>query len=170
MRLLKIFLKIDRELQHYQHTCIFFGLFVVGKLFAIKRKNMAPMVWTSQKEINQSTRNFNDTFTVSSMQDHSKSESHQQAVQEKEHNKALKEGISVHCIKLFIMYPLIQLHELAFYLALNGHPFQDQVKLEKLHSVNYTGPYENESACRDFTFCISKYFFKRKRKKKANDG
>lgn len=46
------------------------------------------------------TRNFNDTYTgtnyqLSSMQDHSKSENHQRAVREEEHDKALKEGISV---------------------------------------------------------------------------
>ena len=49
----------------------------------------------------------------------------------------------------------------AFYLALKGHPicnFEDQIKPEKLHGVKYTGAYENESARRDFTFCISIFF------------
>ena len=35
-----------------------------------------------------------------------------------------------------------KLHEIAFYLAFKGHPFtdfQDQIKLEKLHGVKYTG-------------------------------
>ena len=55
-----------------------------------------------------------------------------------------------------------KLHEIAFYIAPKGHPFtdlQDQIKLEKLHGVKYTRAYENESACRDFTFCISEFFF-----------
>ena len=55
-----------------------------------------------------------------------------------------------------------KLYEIAFYLALKRYPFtdfQDQIKLEKLHGVKYTGAYENENACRDFTFCISEYFF-----------
>ena len=62
-----------------------------------------------------------------------------------------------------------KLHEIAFYLALKGQPcnnFQDQIKLEKLHGVKYTGAYENESAGRDVTFCISEYFFEENVKKK----
>ena len=35
-----------------------------------------------------------------------------------------------------------------------------------MHGVKYTGAYENESACRDFTFCISEYFFEENVKKK----
>lgn len=38
-----ILLKIEREPQHFWYTCIFFWLFVVGRVFAIERKkNMAP--------------------------------------------------------------------------------------------------------------------------------
>ena len=64
---------------------------------------------------------------------------------------------------------LKKLREIAFYLALKGHPFtdfQDQIKLENLHGVKYTGAYENESTCRDFTFCISEYFFEESVNKK----
>ena len=63
-----------------------------------------------------------------------------------------------------------KLHEIAFYLAFKGHPFtdfQDQIKLEKLHGVKYTGAYENESASRDFTFCISEYFLRKTGKKRS---
>ena len=165
--------------------------FVVGKIFVIKRKTMAPTeesikkwkqefswlpftkaqklvcaVCTSQKEIIQFTKNFNDTFIIgstnyrlSSLQDHRKSESHQQAAQEEEHDKVLKDGINVPPSKVVHNVPADsavsmglqnmgekekqkaeKLHEIAFYLALKGHPFtnlQDQTKLEKLHGVNY---------------------------------
>ena len=61
-----------------------------------------------------------------------------------------------------------KLHEIGFYLALKGHcftNFQDQIKLELLHGGKYTGAYENKSSCRDFTFCISEYFFEGNMKK-----
>ena len=95
------------------------------------------------------------------MQDHSKSESHQRAVQEEEHNKALKEGISEPPSKVVHDVPadsaismglqqmgekekqtMEKLHEIPFYLALKGHPFtnfQDQIKLDELHGAKYTG-------------------------------
>ena len=116
------------------------------------------------KEIIQSTRNVNDTFIVgstnhrlSSLQDHSKSESHQRAVREEEHNKALKERISVPPHKVVHNVPadsaismglqnmvekekqtVEKLYEIPFYLAFKGHSFtnfQDQIKFEKLHGV-----------------------------------
>ena len=61
-----------------------------------------------------------------------------------------------------------KLHEIAFYLALKGHPFtdfEDQIKLGKLNGLKYTGAYENESACKGFTFCISEYCFEENVKK-----
>ena len=61
-----------------------------------------------------------------------------------------------------------KLHEIGFYLALKGHcftNFQDQIKLELLDGGKYTGAYENKSSCRDFTFCISEYFFEGNMKK-----
>ena len=71
-------------------------------LLLTKAQKSVCTVSTSQIEIIQSTRNFNDIFIVgstnnrlSSLRYHSKSESHQRAVQEQKHNKALKEGISV---------------------------------------------------------------------------
>ena len=62
-----------------------------------------------------------------------------------------------------------KLHEIVFYLPLQGHlftDFQDQIKVEKLHGVKYTGAYENKSTCGDFPFCISEYFFEQNVKKK----
>ena len=166
-----------------------FGLFT-------KVQKLVCAVWTSHKEIIQYIRNFNDTFIVgsinywlSTLQDHSISQTHQRAVRE-EHNKALKEEISVPLHKVVHNVPadsaismglqnidekekqtVEKLHEIVFYLALKRHPFtnfQDQIKLENLHGVTYTGAYENESACKDFIFCIFKYFL-RKMWKKANN-
>ena len=70
------------------------------------------------------------------------SQSHQRAVREEEHNKALKEGISVPLRKIVLNVPadsaismglqnmsekekqtVEKLHEIAFYLVLKGHPF-----------------------------------------------
>ena len=145
------------------------------------------MVCTTQKEITQSTGNCNDTFIVgctnyrlSSLRNHCKSESHQRAVREEEHNKALKEGIRVPPCKVVNnvsadsaismglenmsekeMQTVEKLHEIAFYIAFKGHPFtdfQEQIKLEKLHGVKYNGAYENKSDCRDFAFRISVIF------------
>ena len=121
------------------------------------------------------------------MRDHSKSESHQRAIQEKEHDKALKVGISITPQKFVHNVPsdsaismgleqagekekqtVEKLHEMAFYLALKGHPFinfQEQIKLEMLHGVKSTTAYDNESACRYFTFCISEYFYEENVKK-----
>ena len=119
-------------------------------------------------------------YQLSSLRDHSKSKSHQRAVQEEEHNKVLKEGVSVPLRKLVHNVPadsaismglqnmgdeekqaVEKLHEIACHLALKGHPFtdfQDQIKLEKLHGVKYTGAYENKSACRDFTSHFQVFF------------
>ena len=81
------------------------------------------------------------------------SQSHQRAVREQEHNKALKEGISVPPRKVVHDVPADsaistglqnmgekekQTVEKLYYLALKGHPFidfEDQIKLENLHGV-----------------------------------
>ena len=62
-----------------------------------------------------------------------------------------------------------KLHDIAYYIASKGHAFtdfKDHIELEKLHEVKYSGAYENESACRDFIFSISEYFFEEGIKKK----
>ena len=119
-------------------------------------------------------------YKLSSLRDHSKSKSHQRAVQEEEHDKVLKEEISVPLHKVVHNVPadsaismglqnmgeeekqaVEKLYEIACYLALKEHPFtkfQDQIKLEKLHGVKYTGAYENKSACRDFTLHFQVFF------------
>ena len=113
-----ILLKIDRAptLLAHLHT-----LFVVGKVFVIQRKTMAHTeetikkwkqeffwllfttaqklicaVCTSQKEIiNEAFIAGSTNYQLSSLGDHSKSESLQCVVREEEHNKALKEKSSV---------------------------------------------------------------------------
>ena len=62
-----------------------------------------------------------------------------------------------------------KLNEIAFFIALKGYPFtnlQDHIEIEKLHGVKYTVAYENESASKDFTFCISEYQFDKSVRKK----
>lgn len=62
-----------------------------------------------------------------------------------------------------------KLNEIAFFIALKGYPFtnlQDHIEIEKLHGVKYTVAYENESASKDFMFCISEYQFDNSVRKK----
>ena len=62
-----------------------------------------------------------------------------------------------------------KLHEISFNIALQNLPFtalRSQVEIEKLHGVNFTGSYENETACKTFIFGISEYLFKETVKKK----
>ena len=149
-------------------------------LLFTKAQKLVCALCISQKESIHSTNNFSDTFNVG-----------QCAIWEEEYKKALKEGISVPLHKIVHNVPpdstismhlkylgekekqtVEKLYAIAFYWALTGHPFtdfQDQIKLEKLHSVKYTGAYENKRACKDFTFCFSEYFL-RKTWKKAKDG
>ena len=122
----------------------------------------------------------------------SKSESHQRTSKRRNTIKEgrMKKGISVPPCKVVHNVPVDpaistglqnmgekvkqsveKQHEIAFYVALKGHPltdFQGQIKPEKLHGVKYTGAYENESAGRDFTFCISEYFYEENLKKKLS--
>ena len=46
--------------------------------------------------------------------------------------------------------------------------FQNQVALEKLHGVRFTGTYENGNASKNFIFGIPECFFKEKVKKKLH--
>ena len=123
-----ILLKIDRPPTLLAHLHI---LFVVGKVFVIKRKTMAHTketikkwkqeffwllfttaqklicaVGTSQKEIINETFIAGSTnYQLSSLGDHSKSESLQCVVQEEEHNKALREKSSVPLPKILHNVP-----------------------------------------------------------------
>ena len=48
-----------------------------------------------------------------------------------------------------------KLREISFNIALQGLPFtalRSQVEIEKLHGVNFTGSYENETAFKTFKF------------------
>ena len=66
---------------------------------------------------------------------------------------------------------LSKLHDISFHIALQRLPFtafQNQVALEKLHGVKFTGTYENENACKNFIFKISKYLFEENLKKKLH--
>ena len=66
---------------------------------------------------------------------------------------------------------LSKLHDISFHIALQRLPFtafQNQVALEKLHGVKFTGTYENENACKNFIFGISKYLFEENVKKKLH--
>ena len=123
-----ILLKIDRPPTLLAHLHI---LFVVGKVFVIKRKTMAHTeetikkwkqeffwllfttaqklicaVGTSQKEIINETFIAGSTnYQLSSLGDHSKSESLQCVVREEEHNKALKEKSSLPLPKILHNVP-----------------------------------------------------------------
>ena len=133
-----ILLKIDRPPTLLAHLHI---LFVVGKVFVIKRKTMAHTketikkwkqeffwllfttaqkfwllfttaqklicaVGTSQKEIINETFIAGSTnYQLSSLGDHSKSESLQCVVREEEHNKALREKSSVPLPKILHNVP-----------------------------------------------------------------
>ena len=66
---------------------------------------------------------------------------------------------------------LSKLHDISFHIALQRLPFtafQNQVALEKLHGVKFTGAYENENACKNFIFGISEYLFEENVKKKLH--
>ena len=55
-----------------------------------------------------------------------------------------------------------KLREISFNIALQGLPFtalRSQVEIEKLHGVNFTGSYENETAFKTFIFGILEYLF-----------
>ena len=66
---------------------------------------------------------------------------------------------------------LSKLHDISFHIALQRltfTTFQNQVALEKLHGVKFTGAYENENACKNFIFGISEYLFEENVKKKLH--
>lgn len=113
---------------------------------------------------------------------------HQRALSEKDHEKTLAHGITLPLLKVVSNGPfhsaiarrlqqmpknerqtVKKLNEIAFFIALKGYPFtnlQDHIEIEKLHGVKYTVAYENESASKDFMFCISEYQFDKSVRKK----
>ena len=158
-------------------------------------KKMVCSVCSSQEDKLRSMPNVSMTFIngstnfrLSSLKDHDSSECHQRATREKEHEVAVAAGISLAPRKVIQQTPsnsaikqcfqhmgelekesVQKLHDIAYYIASKGHAFtdfKDHIELEKLHEVKYSGAYENESACRDFIFSISEYFFEEGIKKK----
>ena len=68
------------------------------------------------------------------MQDHSKSESHQRAVQEEKHDKALKEGISVPPCK--VVHNVLA--NLTISIGLQNMGEKEKQTVEKLHEIGFT--------------------------------
>ena len=65
----------------------------------------------------------------------------------------------------------MKLYQNSFHIALQRLPFtafQNQVPLEKVHVVKFIGTYENENACKNFIFEISKYLFEENIKKEIH--
>ena len=130
-------------------------------------------------------------YKLYALKDHDNSACHQRTIPEKEHEEAIAVGKSLpprkiqHCpltsespIYLGIQQmsekdreTLSELHNISFYIVLQRPLFtalQNQVALEKLHGVKFTGTYENEDACKNFIFGISKYLFEENVKKKLH--
>ena len=131
---------------------------------------------------------------MSALKDHDNSACHQRAIREKEHGEAIAVGKSLPPRKIqrcpltsespvYLGIQQIQqmsekdretlseLHNISFYIVLQRPLFtalQNQVALEKLHGVKFTGTYENEDACKNFIFGISKYLFEENVKKKLH--
>ena len=130
-------------------------------------------------------------YRLSALKDHDNSACHQHAIREKEHEEVVAFGKSlpprkIQCRPLTSESPiylgiqqmsekdretLSKLHDISFHIALQRLPFtafQNQVALEKLHGVKFTGTYENENACKNFIFGISEYLFEENVKKKLH--
>ena len=126
---------------------------------------------------------------MSALKDHDNSACHQSAIREKEHEEAVAAGKSLPTRKiqhrpLTLESPILlgiqqmsekdretssKLHDISFHIALQRRPitaFQNQVALEKLQCVKFTGVCENENACKNFIFGISEYLFEENVKKK----
>ena len=59
---------------------------------------------------------------------------------------------------------LSKLHNISFHIVFQRLPFtafQNQVALEKLHGVKFTGTYENENACKNFILEFPTVYLKR---------
>ena len=130
-------------------------------------------------------------YRLSALKDHESSACHQCVIPEKEHEEAIAVGKSLPARKIqhrpltseSPIYLGIQqmsekdhetlskLHNISFYIVLQRllfTAFQKQVALEKLHGVKFTSTYENENACKNFIFGISKYLFEENVKKKLH--
>ena len=128
---------------------------------------------------------------MSPLKGHENSACHQHTICEKEHEEAVAVGKSLpprkiqrrpltseSSIYLGIQQmsekdreTLSKLHDIPFHIALQRltfTTFQNQVALEKLHGVKFTGAYENENACKNFIFGISEYLFEENVKKKLH--
>ena len=128
---------------------------------------------------------------MSALKDHDNSTCHQHAIRKKEHEEAIAVGKSlpprkIQCHSLTSESPmylgiqqmsekdhktLSKLHNISFHIALQRLPFtafQNQVALEKFHGVKFTHAYENENACKNFSFRISEYLFEEKVKEKLH--
>ena len=160
-----------------------------------ENKTMICTVCVSQEDKIRSMPNVSTSFIsgstnyrLSSIKDHDSSECHKRACREKEYATAVALGKSVAPRKVVLQAPadsaivkgftqmgdqeresVQKLQEIAFHIARKGRPFtdfQDQVEIEKLHGVKYTGTYENETACKNFIFCIAEYLFEQETRKK----
>ena len=161
-------------------------------------KTLICKICCSQEEKLRSVPNVSMSFIsgssnyrLSALKDHDNSAFHQRAIHEKEHEEAAAVGKSLPPRK--IQYrpltsespiflgiqqmsekdreTLSKLHDISFHIALQRLPFtafQNQVALEKLHGVKFTGAYENENACKNFIFGISEYLFEENVKKKLH--
>ena len=128
---------------------------------------------------------------MSALKDHDNSACHQRAIREKEHEEAIAVGKSLPPRKIqhrpltsespiFLgiqqmsekdCETLSKLHDISFHVALQRLPFtvfQNQIALEKLQGVKFTGTYENENASKNFIFGISEYLFEDNVKKKLH--
>ena len=62
-----------------------------------------------------------------------------------------------------------KLQETAYNIALKGQPFsnfKEQLEVEQIHGVKYSGAYENDKACKKFIFGIAEDFFEENIKNK----
>ena len=59
--------------------------------------------------------------------------------------------------------------DIAYYIVLKGQPFsnfKEQLEIEQMHGVKYSGAYENDKSCKNFIFGITEYFFEENTKNK----
>ena len=145
----------------------------------------------SRPNVSMSFISGSSNYRLSALKDHDNSACHQSAIREKEHEEPVAVGKSLPPRKIqhrpltsespiFLgiqqisekdRETLSKLHDISFHIALQRLPFtafQNQVALEKLHCVKFTGAYENENACKNFIFGISEYLFAENVKKKLH--
>ena len=142
----------------------------------------------SMPNVSMSFLNGSMNFWLPSIKDHDSSACHQRAICEKQHSEAVATGISLpprwveqhippnSAIATGLQWmdekvwdTVEKLHEISFNTALKGLPFtalRSQAEIEKFDRVNFTGSYENETACKTFIFGISEYLFEETVKKK----